>query len=62
MLESAGCAPRFASKLGCMMWIICALTVGGLAVYAMKYCTEWADGLYKEGATLSTEKIQSFKV
>ncbi len=62
MLELGSNYPRFASTLGCMMWIICALTVGGLAVYAMKYCTEWAEGLHEDKATYTIEKIQYPKV
>jgi hypothetical protein len=47
MLEIGGHGPKgFISNLGCFMWFLCAVSIGGSLVYAMKYFTEWSEGMF----------------
>ena len=48
MLEAGGGAPRYFCKLGCLLWIMCALIVGGYAIYGMKYLSEWSERKFED--------------
>ena len=49
VLESVSGPHGYVSRLGCWLWFICAAILGGLLVLAMKYCTEWSEGMFGPG-------------
>ena len=51
MLGIGSCGPKsYISNVGLIFALVCGLVLVGFLVAAMKYCTEWSEDMFNDGA------------